>query len=126
MKKLSDYFKALSDDTRLKIIQLLTEYEMCVCEIEDRLGMSQPAVSHHIGILKNTGLISGRRQGKWIYYSINGKQFMDNHNNFKQLALFAIEDRVTKGLPVSPILEDEDSYCKMKENSKKMYDQNQF
>nr|MDA8228817.1 metalloregulator ArsR/SmtB family transcription factor [Desulfitobacterium hafniense] len=81
-------------------------------------GMSQPAVSHHLGILKSTNLISGRRQGKWIYYSINGKAFIDNHNEFKRLALLAVEERILRGIPVSPVLEDDqESYCRMKEKS---------
>lgn len=61
MNKLCSYFFALSDVSRLKILQLLTEHEMCVCEIEDRMGMSQPAISHHLGVLKRAGLISGRK-----------------------------------------------------------------
>ena len=111
-ENLSDFFKALSEDTRIKIIRLLTEREMCVCELEDRLGMSQPAVSHHLGILKSVNLISGRRQGKWMYYSLNGKQFLDYHNELKQLALFAVEERVKRGLPASPPLNEEDWFCK--------------
>ena len=113
---LSDYFKALSDDTRLKIIQLLTDHEMCVCELEDRLGVSQPAVSHHLRVLKRNGLISDRKQGKWVYYSINGNALMENHNQFKRLVLLVVEERIIKGTPASPILEDGQSYCKRKEN----------
>ncbi|MEW6663552.1 MAG: ArsR/SmtB family transcription factor [Bacillota bacterium] len=71
MKKLAEFFRALSDETRLKILHMLSSQEMCVCEIIDRLQMSQPAVSHHLKILRQAGLVNDNRDGKWIYYSIN-------------------------------------------------------
>lgn len=112
MKELCMCFGALSDSTRLKIIQMLTEHEMCVCEIEDRLGMSQPAASHHLGILRRAGLICGRKSGRWNYYSINGKRFVEASGKFKEIALSAIEDRAAKGIPASPPGCEEDSYCR--------------
>ena len=48
---------------------------MCVCEINDQLGMSQPAVSHHLKILKHAGIVNDLREGKWIYYSLNEAVF---------------------------------------------------
>ncbi|MBU7008081.1 ArsR/SmtB family transcription factor [Phosphitispora fastidiosa] len=59
------------DEVRLKILQMLTEREMCVCEIIDWLDMSQPVVSHHLKILRQAGLVKDCRDGKWIYYSLN-------------------------------------------------------
>lgn len=70
-----DFYKALGDDTRLKILEMLTGREMCVCEILNRLNMSQPAVSHHLKILKQAGLVKDSREGKWIYYSLNDRVF---------------------------------------------------
>lgn len=71
MKKIAEFYKALGDEIRLKILHMLTEQEMCVCEIIDRLEMSQPAVSHHLKVLRQAGLVKDSRDGKWIYYSLD-------------------------------------------------------
>jgi ArsR family transcriptional regulator len=71
MKEIVKIFHALSDETRLKIIKLLEEGELCVCEIVSALDMVQPKVSFHLGILKEAGLLKIRRKGKWILYSLN-------------------------------------------------------
>jgi len=66
-----DVFKALGDPVRMRIIRMLAENgEMCVCKIIPELGMSQPAISHHLAVLKNAGLVHPRKEGLWIYYSI--------------------------------------------------------
>jgi ArsR family transcriptional regulator len=71
MKKIANIFKALSDDTRLRVIKLLQERELCVCELMQVLEMSQPRISRHMSVLKNAGLVNDRREGKWIHYSLN-------------------------------------------------------
>ncbi|MCL6611144.1 MAG: metalloregulator ArsR/SmtB family transcription factor [Peptococcaceae bacterium] len=114
VRELCGYFSALSDVTRMRIISLLTDHEMCVCELVDRLGMSQPAVSHHLGILRKAGLISNRKKGKWMYYSIIGHKMVENHNRYKELVLSIVEERVNKGVPASPAQNDEMSYCKLR------------
>ena len=81
MKKIAEFYKALGDETRLKIIQMLSEQEMCVCEIIDKLDMSQPAISHHLKILRQAGIVKDSREGKWIYYSLNGEVFPDVFQN---------------------------------------------
>lgn len=63
--------KALGQSTRLKIIFLLARQEHCVCELERILNASQPAISQHMRVLKATGLVSERREGQWIFYSLN-------------------------------------------------------
>jgi DNA-binding transcriptional ArsR family regulator len=63
--------KALADETRLRIFALLTRREMCVCEIEDVLGLSQSLVSNHLAVLRQAGLVRGRRDeedARWIFY----------------------------------------------------------
>lgn len=65
-----ELFRALSDETRLRIIKLLETGERCVCDITAVLNMSQPKVSFHLSILKEAGLISDRKDGKWVYYSL--------------------------------------------------------
>jgi ArsR family transcriptional regulator, arsenate/arsenite/antimonite-responsive transcriptional repressor len=71
MDELVTIFKALSDETRLRVIKLLEEGELCVCDITAALDMSQPKVSFHLGTLKDAELIKDRKQGKWIHYSLN-------------------------------------------------------
>ena len=77
MKKIAEFYKALGDEVRLKILHMLSEQEMCVCEIIDKLNMSQPAVSHHLKILRQAGLVNDSRDGKWIYYSLNSNVFRE-------------------------------------------------
>lgn len=71
VKKLAELLKALGDETRLVILTMLRDGELCVCEIMDALPFSQPAVSHHLKVLRQAGFITARRQGKWNFYSIN-------------------------------------------------------
>jgi ArsR family transcriptional regulator, arsenate/arsenite/antimonite-responsive transcriptional repressor len=73
MNEILSIFKALSDETRLRIIKLLEEGELCVCDITAALDMVQPKVSFHLSTLKEAGLIKDRKQGKWIHYSLNEK-----------------------------------------------------
>ncbi|WP_028307551.1 ArsR/SmtB family transcription factor [Desulfitibacter alkalitolerans] len=78
--ELEQVFKALADVTRLRIVQMVSEKEMCVYDIFQELNISQPAVSHHLKILKQAGLIVGRKKGKWVLYSID-----DNRRDFLKL-----------------------------------------
>ncbi len=66
-----DFCKALSDETRQKILEMLQQREMCVSDIVESFNVSQPTVSHHLNILKNVGLVESRKQGKLVFYSIN-------------------------------------------------------
>ncbi|SFR11123.1 ArsR/SmtB family transcription factor [Desulfoscipio geothermicus] len=75
MDKIAEFYKALGDKTRLQILKMLSTQEMCVNEISDRLNKSQPAISHHLKILKQAGLIVNNRDGKWIKYCINVNAF---------------------------------------------------
>lgn len=61
-------FKALSDETRLRIY-LLLKNELCVCQIQVALAISQTKVSRHLTVLRNAGLVTARREGLWMYYS---------------------------------------------------------
>jgi ArsR family transcriptional regulator len=71
MQDLVLVFKALTDETRLKIIKLLEHGELCVCDIVAALEMQQSRVSFHLGVLKEAGLLQDRKQGKWTHYRIN-------------------------------------------------------
>lgn len=68
---LSELFKVLGDETRTRILYLLSLQELCVCDIADVLEMSLPAVSHHLRLLKALRLVRYRREGKQVYYSLD-------------------------------------------------------
>lgn len=70
MKEAAALFSALSDETRLRILALLTHGELCVCQIEAILQMPQSKISRHLMVLRHAGLVSGRREGVWIHYSL--------------------------------------------------------
>ena len=74
----ANLFKLLSDETRLRILTMLSErVEMCVRDLWQRLGQSQPAVSHHLGLLRAGGVVDTRHEGKHIYYRINPPRFQE-------------------------------------------------
>jgi len=75
MKNISEVFKALGDSTRLEIVRLLIGKEMCVCDIMDSFQVSQPTISHHLRTLKQAGLVRDKKEGKWIYYSLDSETF---------------------------------------------------
>jgi ArsR family transcriptional regulator, arsenate/arsenite/antimonite-responsive transcriptional repressor len=63
--------KALADESRLRIINLLYEGELCVCDLEHSLKIPQANVSRHLTVLKNAGLTASRKQAQWVYYRMN-------------------------------------------------------
>ena len=67
---LSDLFKVFGDSTRLKILFVLFEEEMCVCDLAELLNMTQSAISHQLRVLKQSKLVKNRREGKSIFYSL--------------------------------------------------------
>lgn len=72
LEQLAGVFRLLSDETRLKIIMLLTEGERNVTSLCEQLGLPQPTVSHHLGLLRMSNLIANRRNGKQVFYGLNG------------------------------------------------------
>lgn len=70
LDELSNLFLALSDKTRLRLLGLMTNGEVSVGFLADSLGESQPKISRHLAYLRSSGLVSTRRDGKWIYYNI--------------------------------------------------------
>lgn len=69
--------KILGDNTRLDIVLLLASGEKCVCDILDNLKLPQNLISHHLGILRQNKLIINRKEGKWVYYSLNRKRIKE-------------------------------------------------
>jgi ArsR family transcriptional regulator len=66
-----EFCKALADDTRQQILVMLLDGERCVGDIVEAFDVSQPTVSHHLGILKQFNLVTSRKEGKQVYYAIN-------------------------------------------------------
>lgn len=68
---LAQIFKALADDTRVKIVYALTKEELCVCDVAGVIGSTVATASHHLRLLRNMGLAKYRREGKFAYYSLD-------------------------------------------------------
>ena len=64
------FFQALGDATRLRLLNLIGEQELCVCYFVEVLGVPQPKISRHLAYLRNAGIVSARREGKWMHYRI--------------------------------------------------------
>jgi ArsR family transcriptional regulator len=77
-RKQGNFFKALSDEKRIRILKLLTVREMCVCELMIALDVTQPNLSHHLKILENQGLVNRRKEGKWAYYSLTNLKAIED------------------------------------------------
>jgi ArsR family transcriptional regulator len=91
MNELVTIFKALSDETRLRIIKLLEHGELCVCDITAALDMVQPKVSFHLSTLKEAEIIKDRKEGKWIHYSLNEKDL------FRRMLILSACERMKDG-----------------------------
>lgn len=91
MDRITDFFKVLSDETRLRILVLLFHKKLCVCEIYGIMNESQPKISKHLGKLRDMGFVKDERQEQFIYYSLNItdelymnilKEIVQNADNF--------------------------------------------
>lgn len=71
LRPLSRLYKALGDETRLRIVALLSQGELCVCHVEAALDVPQPTASRHLAVLRNAGVVEARREGTWIYYRLS-------------------------------------------------------
>ena len=75
MNELAKVFKALGDESRLRIVEALAERTCCVCDLAKALGISQPTLSHHLKILRETGLVRGEKEGQAIFCTLNREGF---------------------------------------------------
>ncbi len=89
MKTTARMFKALSDETRLRILYLLLDEELCVCDIRAVLQLPQSTVSRHLAYLKNSGWVDDRRAGVWMYYSI-----VNDGNDMKNCLLETLRENI--------------------------------
>lgn len=72
-KQITVIFKAFCDENRVQILRLLQNGERCACELLDEMSLSQPTLSHHMKILCDSGIVVGRKDGKWMHYSISAE-----------------------------------------------------
>ena len=89
MKEFTRVMKSVSDPNRVRILKLLIEKELCVCEIQELLGLAQSTVSKHLKLLDDAELIVSRRDGAWVIYSLNerpgsdyGRLILENIGNW--------------------------------------------
>jgi ArsR family transcriptional regulator, arsenate/arsenite/antimonite-responsive transcriptional repressor len=69
-RTLAERFRALSDPTRVAIVNRLAAAEVCVCDLTAACGLSQPTISHHLKVLREAGLVAAERRGTWAYYRL--------------------------------------------------------
>lgn len=67
---MESFFAALGDTTRLKMLKIIGDEELCSCEVMAALELTQPTTSHHLGILERAGVLSSKHNGKWVFYKI--------------------------------------------------------
>ena len=70
-KRLAEIFKAFCDENRIRILRLLLSGEKCACKLLEEIDITQPTMSHHMKILCDSGIVVGRKDGKWMHYSIS-------------------------------------------------------
>ena len=78
-------FKALSDSTRLEILEMIKDKELCACQIIKKFNITQPTLSYHMKILKDVGLINCTKNGSWMHYSLNEKTIIELESFFRSL-----------------------------------------
>lgn len=115
MDGILDFFKVLSDETRLRIMILLHERKLCVCEICDLLDISQPKASRHLTKLRDMGFVLDERQGQWIFYSLTLKDksmeriLLEVRNNINDYPILSLDlEKVNRNI---------DNYCKLRERN---------
>ena len=87
LKKMENFFLALADKTRLRLLNLMRGIEVCVCFFTEVLGESQPKISRHLAYLRKAGIVSARRDGKWIHYKIE----MPENEHAAKVLLYTLE-----------------------------------
>lgn len=98
MENLLKAMKALSDETRLRILNVLLERECCVCEVMQALDISQTRASRNLGILEGAGFLKSRRDGTWMHYSIDWQSASSYAKSLAEIVRsFTVDDEVLAG-----------------------------
>ena len=84
-KKMAAIFKAFADENRIQILELLRDGERCACRLLEEMKITQPTLSHHMKILCDAGIVVGRKEGKWMHYSISEDGMRDVRNYLDEL-----------------------------------------
>ena len=84
-KKIVAMFKAFADENRIQILELLRDGERCACRLLEEMKITQPTLSHHMKILCDSGIVVGRKEGKWMHYSISEDGVKDIRNYLDEL-----------------------------------------
>ena len=92
MRSATRVFKALSDETRLRVFSLILERECCVCEIVQSMQISQSRASRNLSILYDTGLLKVRRDGLWVLYSIDEETMKKSYNGLAEIVRNSLKD----------------------------------
>ena len=98
MRDLVQVMKALSDETRLRILKILMERECCVCEVMQALDISQTRASRNLGILHDAGFLKMRREGLWSLYSIDQDGMKENYSSLVEALRKSLEDNEVAAL----------------------------
>lgn len=107
MNKLINFYKILSDETRLRIVMLLYKEELCVCEICGALDLSQPKVSKHLSKLRNMGFVKDNRKEQFVFYRLN------------------LEDKVIKET-IKLVVDNLDNYPELKEDAENLQKKEEY
>ncbi|MBV9956836.1 MAG: metalloregulator ArsR/SmtB family transcription factor [Acidobacteria bacterium] len=91
--KMEVFFQALADRTRLRLLNLMGEDELCVCFFVEVFGTNQPKISRHLAYLRRAGLVSARREGKWMHYRVTEPQDERAAHVFSEVRKWLAEDR---------------------------------
>lgn len=90
-KEIVEICKALADENRLNIIQILTKGKRCGCDLLEELNITQPTLSHHMKILNDCGLVDMMKEGKWHHYSINCERFRAFKDAINQMSCIEMD-----------------------------------
>lgn len=90
-RKTALIFKALGDENRIHIVKMLRSGEKCACKLLEELNVTQPTLSHHMKILCDSGIVAGRKDGKWMHYSISADGAKVAADRLKELTTIKCE-----------------------------------
>ena len=86
-KRMATIFKAFADENRIQILELLRDGERCACRLLEEMKITQPTLSHHMKILCDSGVVVGRKEGKWMHYSISADGLENVRNYVDELTV---------------------------------------
>jgi DNA-binding transcriptional ArsR family regulator len=116
MDSLVILLKAVADETRLKLIDLLSTQDLCVGALADRLGISSAAVSQHLQVMRKAGLVRGEKRGYWTHYSVERQALKEVIKRFAEVAdrPAAVQAKCMRALPMAPDIKErgESAMCK--------------